>query len=78
MAHAQARVTALLRVGRRSAPVLDQEERQAFGRGRQVFLGIHGAQHRVGRNLRVEALDEQAKHRLAAGQLVHAAVEHWR
>src|SRR5712691_1439170 len=40
VAHAQARVAALLAVRRWAAPVLDQKERQALGRGRKVLLGI--------------------------------------
>src|SRR5712692_92366 len=74
--HPQARVAALLAVRRRPAPVLDQEEGQALGRGGKVLLGINRAQHGVDRDARVEAVHQETESGLAARELKHTLVQH--
>ena len=76
VAHAQSRMSALLAVGRRPAPVLDQEQGQPLGRARQIFVRIDTPQDGITGDPRVEALDESPEGRLAARQLVQALVEH--
>src|SRR5207302_9803379 len=76
VAHSQPRMSALLAVSRWTAPVLDEEQRQPFGRARQVLLWIDPTQHRIICNARIEALDQEPECPLTAGQLEHAAIEH--
>src|SRR5262249_27745214 len=75
VAEAQPGVSAALAVRRRAAPVLDEKERQSFRRARQVVLGIDAAQHRIGRNARVETLDQESERGLATGELEDGTVE---
>ena len=70
---------ALLAVGRGSAPVLLEEQREALLRRPEVLFGIHRSQHLVVRDAAVERVDEaheggvpadlvvEAERRLAAG-----------
>src|SRR5438105_5440664 len=60
-------MASLLRVRRRSAPVLDEEEGQPFGRSGQVLFGVDGAQDRIAGNSPVEGLDQATERLLAAG-----------
>src|SRR5438094_8748378 len=76
VAEPQPRVPAALAVSRRPAPGLDEKEGEPLGRAGEVTMRVDGAQDRVARDPGVEALDQQAERGLAAGQLVHAAVEH--
>ena len=76
VAHPQPRMATLLAVGRRAAPVLDQEHPQPLGGRAQVLLGIQGPQHRILRDARVEGVDEPAKGLLAPDRLVHAVRPH--
>ena len=65
VAHPQARVAALLAVGRRAAPVLLEEQREALLRGPEVLLGVHRPQHLVVGDAAVERVDEAHEGRRA-------------
>ena len=73
VAHAQARMPALLAVGRRAAPVLHQEEREVVRRLAQV-VGVERPQQRVAGDAEIEAVDQVDEERLPADpieQCVH-------
>jgi hypothetical protein len=76
MPHTQSWVTARLVVGRRAAPVLDEEKREVLGRICEVLIRIQGPQQRVLLDPRVEARHQQPEGWLAAGCLVDVA-DHW-
>lgn len=58
VAHAQARVSARLAIGRRAAPVLREEQGEAFGGRAEVLFGVHRLQHLVGGDAAIERVDQ--------------------
>lgn len=68
--HPQPGVTAVVAVRRRAAPVLDQEQGEAFLGRAQVLLGVHGSQQRVFGHSLVETMHEAPEGLLAADLLV--------
>ena len=70
--HPQARVTALLAVGGRAAPVLLEEQREALLRGPEVLLRVHRPQHLVVGDAAVEGVDEADEGVVAADLVVEA------
>ena len=73
VAQPQPRVPALLGVGRRPAPVLDQEQREPLPRATQVGrLRIQAYEHRILRDTVVERVDEATEERTAADAFVQA------
>ena len=70
VAHPQARVAALLGVGRRAAPVLLEEHPQPLLGGPEVVLGVERPQRLVLRDAAVELADELGEGLVAAEVVV--------
>src|SRR5262249_41620611 len=70
--HPQPRVATALVIGRRAAPVLDQEQPQVLLRPPQITAPVHPPPPGVGRDLLVEPVDQAAERRLAPDGLVQA------
>ena len=58
VAHAQAGVAALFRIGAGSAKILHQEELESLGGGFQVFFGVEGAQQGILGHSEVKTADQ--------------------
>lgn len=67
VAHAEARVTALLAIGRGAAEALDEEESETFFRAGEIVLRVKWAEDVVGRDAAVEGGDEAVKTFFADG-----------
>jgi len=66
--HPQARMPTLFHVCRRSAPVLDEKERQSMACAGQVrMLGVQRKEYLIGRYSLVERIDEALKEGRATG-----------
>ncbi len=74
--HAQARVAALLGVGRRTAPVLLEEHPEPLVGGSEVLLGIERPKHLVGRDTVVERVDDQLDRVVPADGVVEGLLAH--
>src|SRR5690348_18420213 len=68
-------MASLVAVRRWAAPVLDEEQRQPFGRAGKILLGVDAAQDGVGGHAGVKALDEEAKGGLTSGEIEEAGVK---
>jgi hypothetical protein len=66
-------MAAFLVIGRRPAPVLDQEKCEVLGGVRKVLVGIEGPENRITCNPRIEAFHQQPEGLLPTGGLVNVA-----
>ena len=69
VAHAEPGMTTLETVGRRPAPVLDQEEREVLLAGAEI-LRVERPKHGIGLHAGVEAVDQVEKEGPAADAVV--------
>ena len=68
--HSQPRVSPRLGIGRRAAPVLDQEQGQSIGRRLEIVFRIEGAEQRIQGNPFIKSLNQGPKRRFATDAFI--------